>query len=194
MSQRGKTVFLNLSTRDVPSPVLKLKEFLSRAELETHLSEAENHSPVKTVQRGVYDQLQIDWVQRFQSISQNSKRKSRLQKEVQIETKAEVKSLRMGRALHKPKGGQTHFSDKVRGYLQKKFGIGRKTGRKEDPAQVANDMRNARKTDGTQVFNRMEWLSKLQIQGFSRDSLRRESNQMGSKPSAMTTSLMMTKS
>ena len=117
MSQRGKTVFLNLSTRDVPSPVLKLKEFLSRAELETHLSEAENHSPVKTVQRGVYDQLQIDWVQRFQSISQNSKRKSRLQKEVQIETKAEVKSLRMGRALHKPKGGQTHFSDKVRGYL-----------------------------------------------------------------------------
>ena len=60
----------------------------------------------------------------------------------------------MGRALHKPKGGQTHFSDKVRGYLQKKFGIGRKTGRKEDPAQVANDMRNARKTDGTQVFSR----------------------------------------
>ena len=99
----------------------------------------------------------------------------------------------MGRALHKPKGGQTHFSDKVRGYLQKKFGIGRKTGRKEDPAQVADDMRNARKTDGTQVFSRMEWLSKLKIQGFSRDSLRRESNQMGSKPSAMTTSLMMTK-
>ena len=187
--------FFSISAREMsPSPVLKLKEFLSRAELETHLSEAENHSPVKTVQRGVYDQLQIDWVQRFQSISLDSKRKSHLQKEVQIETKAEVKSLRMGRALHKPKGGQTHFSDKVRGYLQKKFGIGRKTGRKEDPAQVANDMRNARKTDGTQVFSRMEWLSKLQIQGFFRDSLRRESNQMGSKPSAMTTSLMMTKS
>ena len=173
--------FFSISGREMsPSPVLKLNEFLSRAELETHLSEAKNHSPVKTVQRGVYDQLQIDWVQRFQSISLDSKRKSRLQKEVQIETKAEVKSLRMGRALHKPKGGQTHFSDKVRGYLQKKFGIGRKTGRKEDPAQVANDMRNARKTDGTQVFSRMEWLSKLQIQGFSRDSLRRESNQMGS--------------
>ena len=61
-----------------PSPVLKLKEFLSRAELETHLSEAENHSPVKTVQRGVYDQLQIDWVQRFQRISLDSNAKESL--------------------------------------------------------------------------------------------------------------------
>ena len=163
LSQREKTVFLNLSTRDVPSPVLKLKEFLSRAELETHLSEAENHSPVKTVQRGVYDQLQIDWVQRFQRISLDSKRRSRFLKEVQIETKTKVKSLRMGRPLHKAKGGQTRFSAKVRGYLQKKFDIGQKTGRKEDPAQVANDMRSARKTDGTQIFSRMEWLSKLHI-------------------------------
>ena len=31
------------------------KEFLSRAELETHQSVTANHSPVKTVQRGVYD-------------------------------------------------------------------------------------------------------------------------------------------
>ena len=69
----------------------------------------------------------------------------------------------MGRALHKAKGGQTRFSAKVRGYLQKKFDIGQKTGRKEDPAQVANDMRSARKTDGTQIFSRMEWLSKLHI-------------------------------
>ena len=29
-----------------------------------------------------------------------------------------------------------------------------KTERKEDPAQVANDMRNARNTGGTQMFNR----------------------------------------
>ena len=146
-----------------PIPRAQIKEFLSRAELETHLSEAENHSPVKTVQRGVYDQLQIDWVQRFQRISLDSKRRSRFLKEVQIETKTKVKSLRMGRALHKAKGGQTRFSAKVRGYLQKKFDIGQKTGRKEDPAQVANDMRSARKTDGTQIFSRMEWLSKLHI-------------------------------
>ena len=59
--------------------------------------------------------------------------------------------------------------------LQKKFDIGQKTGRKEDPAQVANDMRSARKTDGTQIFSRMEWLSKLHIQEFSsRLSAKRE--------------------
>ena len=58
--------------------------------LETHRSVNANHSPVKTVQRGVYDQLRIDWLQRFQSISLDSKRKSRLQKEVQIETTTEV--------------------------------------------------------------------------------------------------------
>ena len=41
--------------------------------------------------------------------------------------------------------------------------VKKKTGRKEDSAQVANDMRNARNTDGTKMFSRMEWLSKLQI-------------------------------
>ena len=58
--------------------------------LETHRSVTANHSPVKTVQRGVYDQLRIDWLQRFQSISLDSKRKSLLQKEVQIKTTTEV--------------------------------------------------------------------------------------------------------
>ncbi|RMX49004.1 hypothetical protein pdam_00023502 [Pocillopora damicornis] len=70
----------------------------------------------------------------FVSISLDPKRKSRLQKEVQMETTTEVNSLRMGWALQKPKGSQTRFSDKVRGYLQKKFDISQKTGRKEDPA------------------------------------------------------------
>ena len=50
-----------------------------------------------------------------------------------------------------------------------------RTGRKEDPAQVANDMRNARNTDDTRTFSKMEWLSKLQIQGFfSRVSTKRK--------------------
>ena len=57
-----------------------------------------------------------------------SKRRSRLQKEVQIETTTEETSLRMGWALHQPKDGQTRFSDKIRGYLQKKFDIGQKPG------------------------------------------------------------------
>ena len=46
--------------------------------IETHLSVTADHSPVKTVQRSVYDHLGIDWVQRFQSIPLDFKRKSRL--------------------------------------------------------------------------------------------------------------------
>ena len=78
-------------------------------------------------------------------------------------------------ALHKPKGGQTRFSDEVCGYLKKNFDIGKKIGRKEDPAQEANDMCNAHNTDDTRMFIKMEWLSKLQIQGFfSRVSTKRK--------------------
>ena len=106
------------------------QECLSRAELETHLSVTANHSPVKTVQRAVYDQLRIDWVQCFQSISLDSKRKD-FQKEVQIETTTEVNSLRMGWALHKPKRGQTYFSDKVRGYLEKSLTLVKKLGERK---------------------------------------------------------------
>ena len=88
-------------TFECPHPQCS-KEFLSRAELETHLSVTANHSPVKMVQRSVYDHLRIDWVQRFQSISLDCKRKSRLQKEVQIETTTVVNSLQMKpNSLHK---------------------------------------------------------------------------------------------
>lgn len=68
-----------------------------------------------------------------------------------------------GWALHKPRGGQTRFSQKVRAYLQKKFEIGLGRGRKEEPSQVANDTRKARNADVTRMFGRTEWLSKLQI-------------------------------
>ena len=97
-------------------------------------------------------------------------------------------------ALDKPKGGQTRFSDEVRGYLKKHFDIGKKIGRKEDPAQVANDMCNAHNTDDTRMFSKMEWLSKLQSRDFFRESLRRESNPMVRKPPAMATSLTIVKS
>ena len=39
-------------------------------------------------------------------------------------------------------------SPKVRDYLKKKFDIGQKTGKKEDPAQVAKDMRKASIPEG----------------------------------------------
>jgi len=58
-------------------------------------------------------------------------------------------------------------------YLQKKFEIGQQTGRKEDPAQVADDMRRARNANGERMFTRTEWITKLQVQSiFSRLSAR----------------------
>ena len=90
-------------------------------------------------------------------------------------TSTEGNLLQMGWALHKSRSGQTRFSDNVREYLQKKFDIGEETGRKEDPAQIASDMRKARNTDGTRMFSRAEWLSKVQIRAFfSRISARRK--------------------
>ena len=71
----------------------------------------------------------------------------------------------MGWALHKSRG-KTHFPANVRNYLIKKFLVGEKTGRKEDPAQVAKDMRTACTIEGVRIFKRTEWLSKSQIQGF----------------------------
>ena len=37
---------------------------------------------------------------------------------------------------------------------------------KADPQQVSLDMRRAKNVDGTQVFQREQWLNKLQIKGF----------------------------
>ena len=152
-----------------------MAEFHSRSELEAHLNVIGHHSPAEQVRRGLYDTLRIDWVRRFQNISLDGKRQTRHESEVESATAPEDGLLKMGWALHKPRGGQTRFSHKVRAYLQKKFEIGLGRGRKEEPSQVANDMRKARNADGTRMFGRTEWLSKLQIQGFfSRMSAKRK--------------------
>ena len=159
---------------ECPNPQC-MAEFHSRSELEAHLNVIGHHSPAEQVRRGLYDTLRIDWVRRFQNISLDGKRKTRHESEVESATATEDGLLKMGWALHKPRGGQTRFSPKVRAYLQKKFEIGLGRGRKEEPSQVANHMRKARNADGTRMFGRTEWLSKLQIQGFfSRMSAKRK--------------------
>ena len=159
---------------ECPNPQC-MAEFHSRSELEAHLNVIGHHSPAEQVRRGLYDTLRIDWVRRFQNISLDGKRQTRHESEVESATAPEDGLLKMGWALHKPRGGQTRFSHKVRAYLQKKFEIGLARGRKEETSQVANDMRKARNADGTRMFGRTEWLSKLQIQGFfSRMSAKRK--------------------
>lgn len=71
----------------------------------------------------------------------------------------------MGWALQK-KHGSVRFPQKVRQYRIQKFNIGQDTGKKEDPVQVAKDMRTASTIEGEKMFDRTEWLLKCQIQGF----------------------------
>ena len=79
--------------------------------------------------------------------------------------------LVMGRALHKLQSTRKRFSKKVRDYLQKKSEIGQQTGRKEDLAQVADDIRRAKNANGKRIFTRTEWLTKLLVLFLSRDFL-----------------------
>ena len=159
---------------ECPNPQC-MQEFHSRSELEAHLNVIGHHSPAEQRRRGLYDTLRIDRVRRFQNISLDGKQQTRQESKAESATATEDEFLKMGWALHKPRGGQTRFSDKVRVYLQKKFEIGLERSRKEEPSQVASDMRKARNADGTRMFDRTEWLSKLQIQGFfSRMSAKRK--------------------
>ena len=53
------------------------------------------------------------------------------------------KKLSEGWALRASKKS-THFNENQKNYLDKKFKLGQETGYKEDPSQVASDMRRAK--------------------------------------------------
>ena len=126
-----------------------VEEFQSRSELEIHLNVIAHHSPAEPASIILYDKVRIDWVQRFQSISLDTRKQPVLENEAEVAAATTTASnlLEMGWALHKPHK-KTRFSEKVCDHLKRKFDIGQETGRKDDPAQVANDMRKARNPDG----------------------------------------------
>ena len=68
--------------------------------------------------------------------------------------------------LHKPRGEAVRFTSVVKQYLTSKFDLGERTGNKADPGKVAADMRTARNLDGSRMFERKDWLTKSQVQGF----------------------------
>ena len=72
--------------------------------------------------------------------------------------------LQRGWAI-KEAGKRTQFNDNQRSYLTEKFQMGNKTGRKEDPAVVAEDMRKVLKS-GERRFTFEELLTPQQIAGF----------------------------
>ncbi|XP_062618873.1 uncharacterized protein LOC134280478 [Saccostrea cucullata] len=58
------------------------------------------------------------------------------------------------------------FSKKQKSYLEDKFKAGLKSGRKEDPVSVSEEMRKLKNKDGERVFALEELLSAQQIAGF----------------------------
>ena len=68
--------------------------------------------------------------------------------------------------LPKPWTGSSRFTDKVKNYLTARFDLGEQTEHKADPQWVSNDMRMAREEQNNRQFDRQEWLSKSQVQGF----------------------------
>ena len=147
------------------------EEFESRTDLAAHITLSGHSNQVavhKQAKESLYDNIKRDWVQHFQTLSLSSQHKSLSFEKGEKRPSGTTYNNSIGWALHKSRGN-TRFSDSVRDYLQKKFEIGQKTGRKEDPAQVAQAMRTACTTDGARMFQREEWLSKTQIKSlFSR--------------------------
>ena len=125
----------------------------------------DHHTIPRPVKECLYDSLRREWVDRFQTMTLQGKSSKGAAAAVPTESLTSTSHLQMGWALRK-KCGSARFSQNVRQYLMQKFHIGQNTGQKEDPAQVAKDMRTAATVDGERMFDRTEWLSKSQIQGF----------------------------
>ena len=113
------------------------------------------------------------WAEQFEQITlenlssqlANKRSSLRLTEDLSFTTQ---QVLQKGWALKVPKR-ETRFPDKVKNYLQEKFGIGNATGHKADPVQVSIDMRCARDELARRLFaglyssnQRAHW--KLQLQ------------------------------
>ena len=82
------------------------------------------------------------------------------------EASASCSDLQLGWALHKPRSQAVRFTDEVKQYLTTRFELGERTGNETDPGKVAADMRTSRNPDGSRMFERKDWLTKSQVQGF----------------------------
>lgn len=137
-------------------------EFSSFEALQDHIHFGE-HDKSKASTESVYDRLRRKWVSKFSSLTIHPKTGVSAEATASLPANS---SLPMGWALQKLRGGASRFSENVKSYLTARFDVGESTGRKADPSQVAAEMRKARSDDGTRRFEREEWLTKKQIQGF----------------------------
>ena len=120
--------------------------------------------PSKTL----YDKLRRDWADRFSTsveVTENEPSEPNIHQSENVSIPA-LHTVIMGWALHRPRAGSIRFTDKVKKYLTAKFDLGEQSGLKADPQQVSNDMRKTRDEQNRRLFERDEWLTKSQVQGF----------------------------
>ena len=72
----------------------------------------------------------------------------------------------MGLTLKSSFTRKTRFNSTQKDYLQKKFEIGEKTGRKPDPVTVSQEMRIAKDPNGNRLSSSSEFLNAQKIQSF----------------------------
>ena len=150
--------------------------FKAFSELQSHLDVGDHSNVEKPKKFTVYDKLRRDWPSNFQSVDTRATGRD-ASSNTDLDPQSRLRSrqkhtndlhcdLNIGWALHKPRDGAVWFQANVKDYLTKKFNIGKQTGSKSNPVQVAADMRTARTLDGSRLFSRGEWLTKTQVQGF----------------------------
>ena len=75
-------------------------------------------------------------------------------------------TLRMGWALKSPSSRRTKFSNKQKQYLNIKFQIGERTGKKAEPRDVSKAMRTFKDSNGERLFGYGDLLTSQQITSY----------------------------
>ena len=145
-----------------------VKSFKTLSELESHLDIGNHCVKEERQSETLYDKLWRDWVDMFTTsvnIIKDATCTPGYQQSVSASPPSD-QAVSTGRALPKPRAGSSRFTEKIKNNLTARFDLGEQTGRKADPQQVSNDMQKATDEQSNRLFDRKEWLTKSQVQGF----------------------------
>ena len=145
-----------------------VKSFQTFSELESHLDVGDHCVKDERPSETLYDKLRRDWADRFTTsvnVTENEPSEPNIHQSENVSIPA-LHTVIMGWALHRPRAGSIRLTYKVKKYLTAKFDLGEQSGLKADPQQVSNDMRKTRDEQNRRLFERDEWLTKSQVQGF----------------------------
>ena len=72
----------------------------------------------------------------------------------------------MGWVLKSTQSRRTKFTDNQKQYLDAKFQVGERTGKKADPTEVSKAMRTAKDSNGERLFSYEDFLKSQQISSY----------------------------